>query len=300
MATYFSGRRLLKAFSTHSPSHRSRIDWRIFEEWRDIDEGTASRCGVEGTCTVEVASGISEKSMSTLKEVAGGTLGLKDVWSLKYELEENIGREVNWQISKRSAKTFRIQPPKCGRSALTVYQLFRIYELTCSRKKWFSFSEEKWIRLNTRLIEERTNNHDAIPDTVESDPICNCPDAPPEPTFDGLMQLSFGSIGMRVPYRLTQAGLELQIDRQVISIGSTDLPALMRRLEDGLDVEMEASFVPEPLRFLGNVEDGAKLQGRMMTYVDETDAFSSEVGSVTEAGFGVEIVVSGQMPAGEA
>ena len=147
MATYFSGRRLLKAFSTHSPSHRSRIDWRIFEEWRDIDEGTASRCGVEGTCTVEVASGISEKSMSTLKEVAGGTLGLKDVWSLKYELEENIGREVNWQISKRSAKTFRIQPPKCGTSALlTVYQLFRIYELTCSRKKWFSFSEEKWIR----------------------------------------------------------------------------------------------------------------------------------------------------------
>jgi len=58
--------------------------------------------------------------------------------------------------------------------------------------------------------------------------------------------------------------------------------------------------VPEPLRFLGNVKDGAKLQGRMMRYTDETDAFSSEVGSITEAGFGIEIVVSGQMPAGEA
>lgn len=300
MATYFSGRRLLKAFSTHSPNHRSRIDWRIFEEWRDIDEGTASRCGVEGTCTVEVASGISEKSMSTLKEVAGGTLGLKDVWSLKYDLEVSIGREVNWQVSKRSTKTFRIEPPKCGRSALTVYQLFRIYEITCSRKKWFSFSDEKWIKLSTRLIEERTNNHDAIPDTVEFDPICNCPEKPSEPTFDGLMQLNFGTIGMRVPYRLTQAGLELQIDRQVISIGSTDLPALMRSLEGGLDVEVEANLVPEPLRFLGNVEDGAKLQGRMMRYTDETDVFFSETGSITEAQFGVEIVVSGPMPAGEA
>ncbi len=298
MAIYFPGRRLLKAFSTIAPNKRSRIDWRISEEWRDIDEGTASRCGVEGTCTVEVASGISEKAMSTLKEVAGGTLGLKDVWSLKYDVEHTIGREVNWQVSQRSTKTFKVQPPKCGRSALTVYQLFRIYELTCARKKWFSFDDEKWVKLNTRTIEERTNNHDAIPDTVESDPICNCPDSPPEPVFDGLMQLSFGAIGLRVPYRLTQTGLELQIDRQIVSIDASDLTALMRRLESGLEVEVAADLIPEPLRFLGNVPDDAKLLGRMVKYAEETVEDSLESVSIKMPGIGVQVIASGQLLSG--
>lgn len=292
MATYFSGRKLLKDFSTLSPNQRSRIDWRISEEWRDIDEGTASRCGVEGTCTVEVASGISEKTMSTLKEVAGGTLGLKDVLSLKHDIELSIGRVVNWQVSRRSTKTFRIQPPKCGRSALTVYQLYRIYELTCARKKWFTFDDEKWVKLSTRTFDERTNNHDAIPDTVESDPICNCPDSPPLPTFDGMMQLNFGAIGMRAPYRLTLAGLELQIDRQVVNIGAADLPALMRRLESGLEIEVDANLVPEPLRFLGNIAEGTKLQGRMAKYVDETDEFSFELVSARDTQIDVQVVQS--------
>lgn len=285
MAIYFPGRRLLDEFSLLSADQRSRIDWRVFEEWRDIDEGTASRCGVEGSCTIEVARGITEKAMSTLKEVAGGTLGLKDVWSLKVDVERSIGREVNWQVSRTSAKTFRIQPPKCGRSALTIHQLFRVHELTCARRKWFSFSDEKWIRLGTRTIEERTNNHDAIPDTVEFDPVCGCPGTPQEPSFDGLMQLTFGSIGMRVPYRWTQEGLELHIDRQVVGIRAADLPTLVRRLDDELDVEVDAGLVPEPLRFLGDVKEGAKLQGRMMKHVDEAEAFSSEIVSAIDAPF---------------
>lgn len=49
MATYFLGRKLLETFSTLSPNERSRIDWQVYGEWRDLDEGTASRCGVEGT-----------------------------------------------------------------------------------------------------------------------------------------------------------------------------------------------------------------------------------------------------------
>jgi hypothetical protein len=288
MATYFSGRKLLKDFSTLSSNRRTRIDWRISEEWRDIDEGTASNCGVEGTCTVEAANGISEKTLSTLKQVAGATLGLKDVLSLKYDVELSLGREVNWQVSKKSVKTFRIQPPKCGRCALTVYQLFRIYELTCSRKKWLSFDEEKWVKLSTRTVEERTNNHDAILDTVESDPACRCANPPPEPKFDGLMQLSFGTIGLRVPYRLTEAGLELRIDRQAVRIGGTDLPA------DGCEVEIDASLVPEPLRFLGKVEEAATLRGRM-EHADETDAFSFDIPLTAEAELGAAVVAPDQL-----
>ena len=272
MALYFSGRKLLKTFSTYAPDERNRIDWRVYEEWRDIDEGTTSRCGIEGTCTVEVAKGISEKSMSIRKEVAGVTLGLKDVWALKYDVEQSIGREINWEVTEKSTKSFRIQPPKCGRSALTVYQLFRVYEFTFLRKKWLTFSEDKWVRLPTRRIEERTNNHDAMPDTIESDPACKCPQPQPEPTFDGFMHLSFGTIGMRVPYRETQAGFELQIDRHVIHFGSDDLPTLMRSLEDGIDIAVDAALVPEPLRFLGQVEEATQLLGRMVKWVDEVEA----------------------------
>ncbi len=271
MAIYFPGRKLLKEFSTVAPNQKNRIDWRVSEEWRDIDEGTASRCGVEGTCSVEVASGISEKAMTTLKEVAGGTLGLKDVWSLKTDVETSIGHEVNWQVSQKSTKTFKVLPPKCGRSALTVYQLFRIYELTSFKKNWFSFDAEKWVKLNSRIIEERTNNHDAIPDMVESDPICNCPDPTPEPMFNGLMRLNFDTIGMRVPYRFTQIALELQIDRQVLQIFHTHMPHLRRMLANGieLNIELNASFLPEPLRFLGQVAEDAVLQGYMADYADE-------------------------------
>ncbi len=270
MAIYFSGQRLVKEFSQLSPNGRERLDWRVVEHWRDIDEGTATRCGVEGTCSVEVASGITEKAMSTLKEVAGGTLGLKDVWSLKYDVEQVIGREVNWEVSTKSTKTFRIQPPKCGRSALTVYQLFRTYEITTYRKKLISFSADKWLRLSTRTIDERTNNHDAIPDVLESDPRCNCKDSPPEPTFDGLLALDLGGISLRVPYRITQTGLEVQIDRRLVAFPGSDLPALMRGLENGLDIELESAYVPEPLLFLGKIGDGV-LTGRMARFVDTTD-----------------------------
>jgi hypothetical protein len=269
MATYYAGRRLVKTFSTLSANKRVRIDWKVFEEWRDIDEGTAARCGVEGTCTFEVASGISEKAMSTLKEVAGGQLGLKDVFSLKYEVATSIGREVNWEVSSTSTRTFRIQPPICGRCALTVYQLFRVYEFTHFEKKWFSFNAEKWARLAERTFEERVNKYDGLPDTVETDPICNCPDSPRAPEFDGLMHLDFGAIGLRVPYRLTQTGLEVQIDRSVVKFDSGDLPRMMRSLDDGLDIEVAAELIPEPLRFLAKVE-AEKMTGRMLKFAEES------------------------------
>lgn len=280
MTPYFSGRKLIKTFSIFSPNKRSRVDCEIFEEWRDIDEGTAARCGVEGTCTIEIASGITEKAMSTLKEVAGGTLGLKDVWSLKSEVESSFGREINWQVSQKSSKTFQIKPPPCGRSALTIYQLFRIYKITSLRKSWFSFDDEKWVTLHDRTIEERTNNHDAIPDTVAVDPVCNCSNQAEPQKYIGFLQISTATVGLRVPYWTFKDKLLVQIDRKVVGIRSQDLPTIMQKLDTGYDYFMNSTLIPEPLRFLGNIPEGQRLQFHMKL-LENTTFTNSQADHVT-------------------
>lgn len=270
MAIYSPERKWVKTFSQTSSNGRERVDWRVSEHWVDIDEGTVARCGAEATCTLERSSGISEKSMSTLKEVAGGTLGLKDVWSLKAEVESVLGREVSWHVSSKSTKTFKLPPtPKCGRYGLSIYQMVRTYEITLLRKRWFASDADRWKTTSVRTIEERTNNHDALPDVAEFDPVCNCKPAEPEPTFDGMLAIDLGTVSLRVPYRSTPQGMAVQVDRRVINIDMIDGP--WRGLRQRMDIELGAEHLPEPLRFLGGIEPGQVLKGHMARYFDRED-----------------------------
>src|SRR3974377_1978476 len=104
MAEHFAGRKRVGKFSHTVEDGRGRFDWDVFEEWVDIDQGTTARCGMPGSCTVERSSGISEKTSETLKSVLGGSFGVKDVWSVKAELEGAIGREINWNEADTSTK----------------------------------------------------------------------------------------------------------------------------------------------------------------------------------------------------
>lgn len=279
MAVYFAGRKLVKTFTQTSASGRERLDWRVFEEWRDVNEGITARCGNPGSCTVELTSGLSEKALSTLKDVAGGSFGVKDVWALKLEVEHVIGHEVNWETTRKSTKTFSIQAPKCGRSALTIYQLFRVFEITEFRKKFFTFSDEKWMKRPPRTFDEPTNNYDGVPDTVPYDPACGCPEPSTEPRFDGMVCMDFGGISMRVPYRVTQTGLEIQIDRQIVNVTTSDFPALLRGLDNGLELEVSAAFIPEPLLFAGAITEQV-LTGTVRRFTDSSDDLGE---AVTEA-----------------
>lgn len=273
MPVYFAGRRLRKEFSTESPNGRERVAWRVFEEWRDIDQGTVARCGNPGQCKIEVAQGVTDSAFETLREVAGGTLGMKDVFSLKAEVETSLGHEVTWSVSHKVVKTFPMEPaPKCGRTSLTIYQLFRVYELTFYRRKWLSFDGNKWARLHTRTIQERTGNHDGMPDTVDWDAQCNCGRDPVERTYDGLAVIVFGPTSLRVPYRITPGGLEVQIARLIVTFPSDDLLAVARGLAAGLETEIPASVIPAPLRFLGKVESQRRVSVAISRFgPDEAD-----------------------------
>jgi len=281
MAAYFAGRKLVKTFTQMSASGRERLDWRVFEEWRDVNEGITARCGNPGSCTVEHTSGLSEKALSTLKDVAGGSFGVKDVWALKLEVEHVIGHEVNWETTRKSSKTFSIQAPKCGRSALTIYQLFRVFEITEFRKKFFTFSDEKWMKRPPRTVDEPTNTYDGVPDTIPYDPACGCPEPPTEPRFDGMVCLDFGRISMRVPYGVTQTGLEIQIDTRIVNVTTSDFPALLRGLDNGLELEVSAAFIPEPLLFVGAITEQF-LRGTVRRITDFSDAVDEGITEVTD------------------
>jgi hypothetical protein len=282
MAMYFSGRRLVKSFTREGSGDRERLEWRVFEEWRDINEGTTARCGNPGTCVVKLTRGLSEKAMSTLKDTIGGSFGVKDVWAFKAEVEETIGRELNWHAATSSEKTFTIQSPRCGCAALTIYQLVRIFEVTIYRKKWFARADNKWAKICTRTFDEPTNNHDGLPDTLPYDPRCGCPEPSVEPKYDGFVCLDFGRISLRVPYTVTETGLEVQIDRQIINVAATDFPSLLRGLDGGLDIEVSSSFIPEPMLFLGEISVLA-LNGTIRRFTESQEDAGGSMLEVTVA-----------------
>ncbi|MEW9898254.1 hypothetical protein ABWL39_06435 [Chitinivorax sp. PXF-14] len=269
MARYFEGRRQVATFSHLLTDERAKVDCRIFEEWVDIDNSTTVHCGAEGQCTVEREIGLSEKATYTLKGAIESTIGIKDVLSIKSQVEESIGHEVNWSSAVRTSKTFPYRAPKCGRYTLTIYQLVRIYELTYSRKRWIAWQGEAWSQRWLRTFREGTNNHDALPDVEQFDDGCKCA-SPPEhaPSADGVLVVDFGHISVRAPYRLTDDGFEVQLVDKVIAYSFTEYASIMRGLDNGLDTVLPTDLIPAPLRFLGGVHE-AELEARIQRIVME-------------------------------
>ena len=268
MAVYFQGRKLIAVFNQVVEDGRGRLDWDVFEEWIDIDQSTTARCGMPGSCTVEKSVGVSEKTSQTLKGVIGAAFGVKDVWTVKAEVEKAIGREVNWDTAVKSTKTFQFQAPKCGRYSLTVFRLQRLYQVSYLRKKWFSWGADRWEWKWTRTFTEDTHTHDAIPDVEEEDPVCRCPRRDEPQRFDGNLAFDFGSISFRAPYRLTGQGFDVQIGNKVIAVSMAEPALVARSLEHGLaGVLLSTALIPEPLRFLGDVE-AKELEARVRRVPD--------------------------------
>lgn len=254
MAVYFNGRRQVSTFSQFvDEDGRERLDWEVSEEWIDIDQSTTARCGMPGSCTVEKSVGVSEKTSQMLKDVIGGTFGVKDVWSLKAEVESAIGHEVNWDTAVKSTKTFQFQAPKCGRYSLTVYRLQRTYQVSYLRKKWFSWNEDAWAKKWTRVFVEDTNSHDVMPDVEEHDPQCRCPPPPSTPRFDGYLAFDFGRVGLRAPYRLTEKGFDAQLGTKIVAV-TVSSTLLANGLDHGLTATLSKDLLPDLLVFLGDLD----------------------------------------------
>jgi hypothetical protein len=268
MAQYFEGRKSIATYRQRVEDGRGQLQWEVFEEWIDIDEGTTARCGMPGTCSVEKSEGISEKATETLKSVLGGTLGVKDVWSVRAELEGAIGREINWNVADKTTKTFQFEAPKCGRYSLTVYRLQRLYTIRYFRKRLFSWGAEKWDFKSKHSFVEKTNTHDLMPDIDEIDPACRCPKPADPETIDGHLSFDFGSISFRAPYRMTSQGFEARIGDKSVAVDLREPARVASRLELGFSTKVPTDLIPEPLRYLGDIETGAKIEARVRRIVE--------------------------------
>jgi hypothetical protein len=285
MTKFFEGRRKVGETSQLVEDGRARVDCQIFEEWEDIDLSTTARCGQDCTCIVEKVTGISEKGSYTLKGVIENTIGVKDVLSLKAQIEEAIGREVNWNKEVKTTQTFSYKSPSCGRCTMTIYQLARIYELVYLRKKWFTWGENIWHKKWTRTIRESTNNHDALPDFEQIDDTCKCQNALEPPKFDGQLVFDFGNISFRAPYRLTEHGFEVQIIDNVATFSTTELSELSRGLEYGVTAIIPVDIIPKPLIYLGDIE-ASELEVHIQKITN--DYLSDEVNEIDIREFTIE------------
>jgi len=275
MAKYFCGRRQVGQFEKLVENGRGRIDCEIFEEWVDIDLSTTAYCGAGGSCVVERSVGLSEKVVHTLKSVIEASIGIKDLLSLKSQVEETIGREVNWSVTDKATKTFTYNAPKCGRYTLVIYELTRIYVLTYYRKKLITFGKDVWTKKWSRTLPERTNNHDGFPDYEEYHEACNCPGKKESPPPDGYISFDMGRISFRAPYRLTDSGFAFHVGEKKFEFTSDNHSA--RDLDYGFSATIPASMVPEPLLFLGEVT-AQKIEGRIQKYVEqETKVFEKQI-----------------------
>lgn len=298
MAQYFEGRKRVGTLRQSVEDGRGRLDWDVFEEWIDIDEGTTARCGMPGSCSVEKSQGISEKATETLKSMLGGSFGVKDVWSVKAELEGAIGREINWNVAEKTTKTFQFEAPKCGRYSLTVYRLQRLYVISYFRKRLFSWGGEKWDFKAKHSFAEKTNTHDLMPDIDEIDPVCRCPPPADPDQIDGYLSFDFGTIGFRAPYRITPRGFDAQIGNKIVAVSLAEPRLVARALEQGLAAMVATELIPEPLLYLGGIEPGGQLEARVRRIADTSATVEgvlapmvgqvSMVGAAAAAAFGQE------------
>jgi len=238
MAVYFSGRRQIGSFVLY-PHRRAVLTCEIFERWEDIERGSTARCGAPGSVEVKKEVGLSQRDYETLKTSIEGSIGVQGIASLKSTVEETLGREATWSVSESTTKTFSFNSPDCGRRSETIYQLVREYQLSYRRERLFS--TETW----ERLLRERTQCHDAVPEIEPYDDLCGCP-RPARPSYDGRLVVEMGDSSMRVQYRRTADGVELHFGN---SVGSASLNPTQR-----VRASIPTVFIPESLKFLGAIE----------------------------------------------
>lgn len=250
MATYFRERRVIGTTLCELEPGRLEIRCEIHERWEDIDSTTA-RCGDDGTCTISRHIGVSQKTAETIKASIETELGLSGISKLKTSIEGTIGREVIWEARTETTKTFPFKVPKCGRATLTIYQLFRDYDISIwRRKRWPGGGE--WRETGRRLISEALNAHDALKDIEDRDPGCKCPPAPADDPH-GFLCLDFGTVSLRLPYRLTDTELELLGLESAVAFSIEKFDSrdnAMQSLLEGIDFKIARRLLPEPILFL--------------------------------------------------
>jgi len=269
MARYFEGRKHIRSFTQRTRNSRLKFQWDIYEEWRDINEGTTARCDQAGEIVLSSTKGIDQKAINTLKTLASASIGNENIFGLKAEIEKTQSIELGWHAESTVENRFSIKSPKCGIAELTIYQLFHIYTVTTLRRHWFPINNTQWRVMGSKTFIEGKHFHDGLHDYVKYDPSCKCPQTDTDRDWDGIIGVDMGPASLRAPFMVNDDKLHIQIFPHDIQIEILDLVAFDQNIEKGMEIRFPAAVLPEPLLFLHSIPNNVVVRG-VMYRISET------------------------------
>lgn len=259
MAEYFLGRREIASFTIELDRGNAALQCNVAEYWSPIIHDS-SKCGAKLTYELSKKTGIKESEKVSFQDSLKASIGLKSIAQIKAVAKQNLTTEVHWDTVQEEKRTLECPSPECGKYTALQYQKLRDYHFIFQEKKWFH--KNSWQSYFT----EYTMCYHDDSKTIDPDPSCNCkPNKPND--WDGLLHVDFGDMSMIIPFRKTNAGIEIELSRKRANVEATGDSSFI------LDIPIE--YIPDSLKFLGNM-DKKSYQATISPYSEQiiTQEFS--------------------------
>lgn len=224
------------------------------EHWIKSHQRIPARCGISGTMEFQSSHGILRRELISLESTLEGTIGAKDLATLKSKVTEKFGAEI--AISEETSKKLSLSCPavRCGSAIYHLYNLVRDHRFDFYRSRLF-----RRPSVTTETIREFSSEYEMLIESEPDDP--NCPCAPELGRIGGgLVRLFAKRLRITLEYdRMPDGTLQFQIGMQpyllnsnLIDLRVSSLPQSWAELA-GLSVDLER--FPTLVEFVTNPED---------------------------------------------
>jgi len=252
MAKFFLGKIVVADFTIDLDNGRSALKCSISEYWSPIINDSA-KCGATLTYELSKKSGIRETERLAFEGAIESSIGMKNIAQIKAAAKQNLSSEVYWESIQEEKRTVVFPSPECGEYTALQYQKLRSYDFVFQQEGWFN--KNSWESQFTEYTKQYHDNSRSIDPT----PDCGCQPKNPD-NFDGMMHVDFGETSFLVPFRRTDAGIELILNGKVEAIETTGDSPFM--------IDISIDCIPESLKFLGEM-DNASYSATASPYSEE-------------------------------
>ena len=238
MAEYFLGIREVRDFIVELDKGSSVLKCTISEYWSPIINDSA-KCGATLTYELSKKTGIKEVEKEAFEASIESSIGMKNVAQIKAVAKQTLSSEVHWETIQEEKRSVVFPSPECGKYTALQYQKLRDYHFVFQQKGWFH--KNSWQSYFT----EHTKQYHDDSKSIDPDPDCNCRPKRPK-DFDGMLHVDFGDTSVLAPFKKTETGIEIVLNGQVATIAASG--------ESSFLVDVPSEFIPESLKFLGEME----------------------------------------------
>ena len=238
---FFEGERTVDSFVLKLYGGKAQLRCAVIERWVERI-GRSINCGRSRKFLLKKILGVSSVERQELEAKITSSLGLKGISELKSEVRSKIGHELRLEETQEEQEEFSFEAPKCGRRALQVYQLQRLYEFSYEDNRYWL---KRWLSSTknfTKTIAEWLNRFYDSSMTLNHDPECKCTEKQPDEN-DGLINLIFGNIRILTGYKKSENGIVFSDLNLLIPAGSVE--ELLYA-----NITFERSMIPPYLLFL--------------------------------------------------